>query len=105
MTKAQAAAFAMKIKDAYPFQSGADRYQAINGWLGQRLASPDFDAPATLHRQSQLLQGQDDTFAALVCVVMGKRAPDRVLYSIVIGDTVLTAAEIEEIYQRRDFPP
>ena len=38
-TGAQAAMFAMLIKDKYPFRTrGADRYQIINGWLQGRLA-------------------------------------------------------------------
>ena len=37
-TESQAAAFAMAVKDKYPFRSNADRYQVINGWLRNRLA-------------------------------------------------------------------
>ena len=36
-TSDQAAAFAMAIKDKYPFRSSADRYQVIKGWLENRL--------------------------------------------------------------------
>jgi hypothetical protein len=72
--------------------------------MPETLSPPDFAAPATLHRQSKLLQGHEGTFAALVGLVMRKRDADRVLYSIMVGEKVYNVAEIEEIHKRPDFP-
>lgn len=36
-TEAQAAQFAMRIKDDYQFKCSGDRYQIIKGWLQKRL--------------------------------------------------------------------
>jgi hypothetical protein len=36
-TEAQAAQFAMRIKDDYQFRCSGDRYQVIKGWLQARL--------------------------------------------------------------------
>jgi hypothetical protein len=37
-TDDQAAAYAMKIKDRYPFKCSGDRYQVVKGWLQNHLS-------------------------------------------------------------------
>ena len=71
------------------------------------MSDPNFKA------QADLLKGQSpndkfvmrDNLAELVKVVMRKRPADRHLYSIMVGDKVYSAAEIEhDLYGDPDFP-
>ena len=71
------------------------------------MSNPNFKA------QADLLKGQSpndkfvmrDNLAELVKVVMRKRPADRRLYSIMVGDKVYSAAEIEhDLYEHPDFP-
>jgi hypothetical protein len=78
------------------------------------MVTINWNAQADLHRIEQMqseprlspkyLKGRDGTFASLIKEVMAERAPDRQLYSIMVGDTVYDAAAIEVLYERTDFP-
>jgi hypothetical protein len=76
------------------------------------MVTINWNAQAQLYRIEQM-QGEpglspkylkDGTFAVLIKEVMAKRAPDRQLYSIIVGDTVYDAAAIEAQYEQTDFP-
>jgi|RhiMetdeSRZDD1v2_1073273.scaffolds.fasta_scaffold4489593_2 hypothetical protein len=69
------------------------------------MSSPDFNADAELFGPPDHQRRKPGKLAALVQEFMDKRPADRHLYSIMQGDKIYTAMEIEhDLYEHPDFP-
>jgi hypothetical protein len=69
------------------------------------MSSPDFNADAELFGPPDYKRLKSGKLADLVREFMDKRPADRSLYSIMRGDKVYRAAEIEhDLYEHPDFP-